>query len=238
MESIFMKSKFVRNPFARKFVAKALGASMATGLAFAAVAPAQADTYSTYPTLEGGISYTFISASGAQTEFTVFTIEAKTATRGWFKGAGWTGQWPAEQSNGMLQGLRVTQVNPRLGLCMRVSKPGVGWSQEKCTNGMNSMIEVGDGTTKPIEAIIVRLSNCQERDLLIANPYLTFAEASYNKPAQGTWQENFWDTGEYYSNCGGPLRMGVQGGNGLPRIDAIYLSISGFSSPFPGLPVK
>jgi hypothetical protein len=289
MESVYMKSRFVRDQFARRFVVRALGASVVAGLALAAAAPAVAQTsvpsttvpstttpaQSTatpgiYNSWGGVVPYITNDGSGGQDSWIpAFSIQAKTKNHDWFAGSGST----EALSNSYLMGLKLGQMVANPKICIQVSKPGTGWLQEQCTTGMGSQIEVGGGTDAPIEAVSLRLLECQGNDNLSANAFITFAAATDGVPGQdaitadatacgfwggmfrcnsgGTtvsqpavdpipavsgkaaWQEQddavpyVTSLNPFYTanTCGQRLTLGVQGGGGLPRIDALNLKI-------------
>jgi hypothetical protein len=269
MESIYMKSRFVSDQFARRFATRALGVSMVAGLALAAAAPAQADVYNSWG---GVIPYIYNQGEGVQdTWIPGFSIQAKPHDRGWFSGSGTTDA----SGTGALVGIRLGQMVASPRICIQVSKPGAGWLQEQCTTGVGSQIEVGGGTTLPIEAVSLRLLDCQANDNLSANafvvytngtPYVPARPATYKPgpdmvcsfigamprwcpgpdvidqpavpeqpavPGRATWQQQ--DDAVPYSTslnpfytantCGQRLTLGVQGGGGMPRIDALNLKI-------------
>jgi hypothetical protein len=241
---------------------------MVAGLAFAAATPAQAEVYNSWG---GVIPYIYNDGAGGQdTWIPALSIQAKTQDRDWFAGSGTTDA----SGTSALIGLRLGQMvaNPRV--CIQVSKPGTGWLQEQCTTGIGSQIEVGGGSTLPIEAVSLRLIDCQTNDNLSANafvvytngtPYIPASEATYKDgppfvcsivpfvrwcpgpqvidqpavpeqpavPGRATWQQQD-DAGSYSTSlnpfytantCGQRLTLGVQGGGGLPRIDALNLKI-------------
>jgi hypothetical protein len=262
-----MKSKVIRNRFAKRFVARALGVGMVAGLAFAAAQAASVQTLDISNSWGGTIPYYYNDGLGnADTWTPAFSIEAKTPERGWFSGNGTTDGF----ATSALTALTFRQQNKAPKICVEVSKPGTGWQGEQCTSGIGSAITVGvTNDTAPIEAISVRLKDCDTNDNLSANAYVLYkpgtpfvqgapahtetrvryytcgliftCSENYTVtvpgtpdqpavPAIATWQQQDDPSAMLNSHftantCGQKLTLGVQGGGGTPRIDAINLKI-------------
>jgi len=101
--------------------------------------------------------------------------------------------------------------------------------QEMCTNGPGSMITVGGTSATAIDSMTVHLKDCEYNESLTVNSYILFSPASsscsilggcvyYSPKAQ-------WQGEAKGETCTQKLTVGVQGGGGLPRVDAIDLSI-------------
>jgi hypothetical protein len=181
--------------------------------------PAHAEIYDPYG--GGFVPYSYTDDTGRKVDLLAFQVQTKLPGTGWLLGMG-TAPIRIIESNTFIQALRIIQMLDSPKICVQASKAFSGWmQQELCTDGLGTMITVGDETsTTPIDTMTVRLKDCVYNDNLVAKASIGFF---YN----GNGRSYQWQDPVTALTCGQKLTFGIRAIPGIYHswVEALDLSV-------------